>query len=78
MNTRNGMQAIRVRAVTTLRIAAVAAVLSFAAPLVGTTAPVSAQAVVPWPERVIQFGPLRICLLICWTPGYCCSWVGKL
>jgi len=43
MNARNGMQAMRVRAVTTLKITAVAAVLSFTAPFVGTTAPVSAH-----------------------------------
>ncbi|MDE2764098.1 MAG: hypothetical protein OXK74_15155 [Gemmatimonadota bacterium] len=77
MNARNGMQAMRVRAVTTLKITAVAAVLSFTAPFVGTTAPVSAQAK-PWPERVIQVGPFRVCFLICWGPGYCCKWVGQL
>ena len=75
MKTRNGMQAIRARTVTMLKVAAVAAVLSFGSSLVGVTAPVSAQ-VFPWPEKVIQIGPIKFCLLICWHPGYCCTWLG--
>ena len=77
MKTLNGMQAIRVRTVTALKVVAIAAVLSFAGPLVGNTAPVSAQAS-PWPEMVIQIGPFRFCMFICWVPGYCCTWVGQL
>lgn len=77
MSTFNVMQAIRIRAATALKVAAIAAVLSCAAPLVGNTAPVSAQ-IVPWPEMVVQVGKLRICLFICWKPGYCCSWITQL
>lgn len=75
MSTRNGMQAIRARTVTTLKVAAVAAVLSFGGSLVGNTAPVAAQ-ILPWPEKAIQIGPVQVCVLICWTPGYCCTWPG--
>ena len=77
MKTLNGMQAIRVRAVTALKVAAIAVVLSFAGPLVGNTRPTSAQAVA-WPEKVIQIGPFRFCMFICWTPGYCCHWIDQL
>lgn len=75
MKTRNnGMQAIRARTITTLKVAAVAAVLSFGGLLAGGTAPASAQ-VLPWPEKVVQIGPFKVCVLICWTPGYCCTWL---
>ena len=77
MNTLNGMKAIRLRTVIALKVVAIAAVLSFAGPLVGNTATASAQWI-PWPERVIQIGPVRFCMFICWTPGYCCHWVSQL
>lgn len=75
MKTRNGMQAIRARTITTLKVAAVAAVLSFGGLLAGGTAPASAQEVLPWPEKVIRIGPFKVCILICWAPGYCCTWL---
>ena len=77
MNTFNAIQAIRIRTVTALRVVAIAGVLSFAVPLAGNTKPASAQ-VLPWPEMVIQVGKLKVCLFICWTPGYCCTWVSQL
>lgn len=77
MKKLNGMNAIRVRTATVLKGIGIAAALSFAGPLADKPATVSAQAV-SVSERVIRFGPLRICLFTCLPPGYCCKWVGQL
>ena len=73
----NGMNAIRVRTGTVLKVVGIAAALSFAGPLADNPATASAQAVTR-AEKVIRLGPFRACFFACLAPGYCCMWIGQL
>ena len=74
---KNGIQSIRVRTVTAVTVAAIAAVMSFTAPAMTSTSVVSAQAR-GIPKLAIWIGPLKLCYFYCFSPGYCCEVKGQL
>ena len=71
------IQPIRILTVTSVKIAAIAAVMSFAVPASSGTSAASAQA---WdfPRVEYRIGVLKLCLLYCFFDGYCCEVEGLL
>ena len=74
---KNCIQSIGFRTIAVVKIVAIAAVIAFAAPAVTGTSVATAQA---WdfPRLEIRIGPLKLCPIYCWVPGYCCEREGVL
>ena len=74
---KKAIQSFRVRTVVAVKVFAIAAAMSFTVPSFTTTSVASAQAN-GIPEMAIWIGPLKICLFVCFTPGFCCEVEGQL
>ena len=74
---KNGIQSIKVRTVTAVKVAAIVVAMSFTIPAFAGTSVASAQAK-GIPEWTVWVGPWKLCLWFCLTPGFCCEVEGQL
>lgn len=75
---KNGIQSIKVRTVTAVKVAAiVVAVMSMTVPAFTSTSVASAQAK-GIPEWTFWVGPWKFCHWFCLVPAYCCEVEGQL
>jgi len=69
---KNRIQSIRIRVIAAVKVVAIAGVAAFAVPALTSTSVATAQA---WdiPRLEVRFGPLKLCPIYCFVPGYCCK-----